>query len=113
MAKMILLVDDLDGTQDDVQSVEIKLDDEHVRLDLSAKNRLKLEAALRPFLSKGEEIQPHKPRLFYDTPSGKPKAKSDPEQLAAIRRWANKNGYEVSEKGRIPRHVVAAYEANN
>lgn len=33
------------------------------------------------------------------------------EQTRAIRDWANSNGYEVSNRGRIPDQVVEAFEA--
>ena len=39
-------------------------------------------------------------------------ARRDPEQLAGIRAWARANGYEVSDKGRIPAEVEAAYNRN-
>jgi len=31
--------------------------------------------------------------------------------LAAIRSWANQNGYKVSDRGRVPAAVVEAYDA--
>ena len=33
-----------------------------------------------------------------------------PAELAAIRDWANKNGHEVAERGRIKADIVAAYD---
>lgn len=36
-------------------------------------------------------------------------ARRDPEQLAGIRAWARANGFEVSDKGRIPAEVEEAY----
>ena len=33
------------------------------------------------------------------------------DQNQAIREWANKNGFEVSERGRIPSHIVEAYHS--
>nr|WP_330359970.1 histone-like nucleoid-structuring protein Lsr2 [Mycobacteroides abscessus] len=38
-------------------------------------------------------------------------ASASKEQLAAIRQWARKNGYEVSDRGRIKAEVVEAFEA--
>ena len=35
--------------------------------------------------------------------------RSSRDQNQAIREWANKNGYEVSERGRIPSSIVEAY----
>ncbi|MBW3546534.1 MAG: Lsr2 family protein [Actinobacteria bacterium] len=37
---------------------------------------------------------------------------SDRERLRAIREWARANGYpELGNRGRIPQHIVAEYEA--
>jgi len=36
-------------------------------------------------------------------------ARRDAEQLAGIRSWARANGYEVSDKGRIPGDIEEAY----
>ncbi|WP_260502555.1 Lsr2 family protein [Rhodococcus aetherivorans] len=33
------------------------------------------------------------------------------EQLAAIRAWAKTHGYQVSDRGRIPQHVIDQFEA--
>jgi hypothetical protein len=33
------------------------------------------------------------------------------DQNQAIREWASKNGYEVSERGRIPSSIVEAYHS--
>lgn len=42
--------------------------------------------------------------------SGRPAAtRRDPEQLTAIRTWARQNGFQVSDRGRIPAEVEAAY----
>jgi hypothetical protein len=38
-------------------------------------------------------------------------SRANRDQNQAIREWANKNGYEVSERGRIPASVVDAFHA--
>lgn len=38
-------------------------------------------------------------------------AKRDPEQTRAIRQWAFDQGYEISERGRIPADIEEAYNA--
>ncbi len=38
-------------------------------------------------------------------------ARRDKEQLQAIRDWANSHGFKVSNRGRIPGEVEAAYQA--
>ncbi|GGK64122.1 histone-like nucleoid-structuring protein Lsr2 [Ornithinimicrobium pekingense] len=38
-------------------------------------------------------------------------APTDREQLRKMREWANKNGYKVSTRGRIPQEIRDAYHA--
>lgn len=44
---------------------------------------------------------------------GSQSAKSDREQLAAMREWLRANGHEVSDRGRIPQHLKDLYNAAN
>ena len=44
--------------------------------------------------------------------SGK-SSRSRTEDPAKVREWARANGYEVSDRGRIPANVMEAYEAAN
>jgi hypothetical protein len=38
-------------------------------------------------------------------------ARSNRDQTAAIREWARANGHQVSDRGRIPKSVIEAYQA--
>lgn len=38
-------------------------------------------------------------------------AHTDREQLDAIRRWARDNGFQVTERGRIPERIMDAFQA--
>ena len=40
-----------------------------------------------------------------------PSARRDKEQLGAIREWARANGHKVSDRGRIPGEIEAAFQA--
>jgi hypothetical protein len=40
-------------------------------------------------------------------------ARSSREETAAIRGWARENGHQVSDRGRIPKSVIEAYQAAN
>jgi hypothetical protein len=40
-------------------------------------------------------------------------ASSDKARLNAIREWARHNGYTVADRGRIPTHIEAAYNAKH
>ena len=112
MAKQVitLLTDDLDGGEAD-RTVEFGLDGVNYTIDLSEKNAGKLRKALDPFLNaatrvgRSNAISPAR----RSSPASTGRASRDQNQ--AIREWANKNGFEVSERGRIPSHIVEAYHS--
>ena len=112
MAKQVitLLTDALDGGEAD-RTVEFGLDGVNYTIDLSEKNAGKLRKALDPFLNAATRVG----RSSVAAPARRNAAAStgraSRDQNQAIREWANKNGYEVSERGRIPSHIVEAYHS--
>ncbi|HYN97957.1 MAG TPA: Lsr2 family protein [Pilimelia sp.] len=115
MAKQVItvLTDDLDGSEAD-RTVEFGLDGVNYTVDLSDANVGKLRKALDPFIAVATRggrggVEPRRgggARRGAAAP-----ARSDRDQNKAIREWAVKNGYEVSERGRIPGNVVAAFHS--
>ena len=112
MAKQVitLLTDDLDGGEAD-RTVEFGLDGVNYTIDLSEKNAGKLRKALDPFLNSATRVgrSPVASPIRRNGASAGGRASRDENQ--AIREWANKNGHPVSERGRIPSHIVEAYHA--
>jgi Lsr2 len=111
MAKQVitLLTDDLDGGEAD-RTVEFGLDGVNYTIDLSEKNAGKLRKALDPFLNAATRVgRTTVGSVRRAAPASTGRASRDQNQ--AIREWANKNGYEVSERGRIPSHIVEAYHS--
>ncbi|GAB1688772.1 histone-like nucleoid-structuring protein Lsr2 [Krasilnikovia sp. M28-CT-15] len=114
MAKQIVtvLTDDLDGGEAD-RTVEFALDGVNYTIDLSDRNTGKLRKALEPYISAGTRVG----RSQIDNRgrgrrgAAVPASRSSREQNQAIREWAAKNGYEVSDRGRIPTSVVDAFNS--
>ncbi|PXY31161.1 histone-like nucleoid-structuring protein Lsr2 [Prauserella muralis] len=115
MAQKVLvsLIDDLDGSEAE-ETVEFGLDGVSYEIDLSAENAEELRDALAQYVEHARRAGGRK------RPSGRGNAKQasrpasvDREQNQAIRAWARKNGYEVSDRGRIPSEVVEAYHKKN
>ncbi|SHJ16773.1 Lsr2 protein [Tessaracoccus bendigoensis DSM 12906] len=98
----VFLKDDLDGS-DATQTVEFALSGTAYTIDLSDDNAARLEEVLRPYIENGEKVKPQRGR--GSAPKGRRSG------TAEIRIWARDNGYEVSDRGRIPADVLAAYEA--
>ncbi|MFC4020109.1 Lsr2 family protein [Micromonospora sp. GCM10011542] len=111
MARKVItvLTDDLDGGKAD-RTVEFSLDGVAYTIDVSDENAGVLRKALDPYINAGRRIGRGPVENSTRTirrPSG---AGMDREQNRAIREWAVKNGYKISERGRIPVEVVEAYK---
>jgi hypothetical protein len=107
---VVELVDDLDGTvSDDITTVSFGLDGVSYEIDLTEDNASKLRNAFADFVASGRRTGG---RLKRGTAPVKAAARpaTDREQTKAIRDWARENGFELAERGRIPAHVIAAYE---
>ncbi|KJL45568.1 Lsr2 dimerization domain-containing protein, partial [Microbacterium trichothecenolyticum] len=52
----VILVDDIDGSEDDVREVAFSLDGKSYAIDLSAANRTDLEAALQPYVGAARKV---------------------------------------------------------
>lgn len=103
MARKVVthFIDDLDGSEAE-GTVSFALEGVTYEIDLSSKNKDKLRKALQPYIDAGQRTGGRR------VPSGSRGGRND---LAAIRKWAKENGYEVSERGRIPAAVMEAYDA--
>lgn len=115
MAQKVLvsLVDDLDGSEAE-ETVEFGLDGVSYEIDLSAENAEELRDALAQYVEHARRAGGRKrPSTRTAAKSPARSAAVDREQNQAIRAWARKNGYEVSDRGRIPSEVVEAYHRRN
>ena len=112
MAKQVItvLTDDLDGGDAD-RTIEFGLDGIGYTIDLSDKNVGKLRKALDPYLTGAVKVGRSNGNSRIVSRSAAAPARSNRDQNQAIREWATKNGYEVSERGRIPSSIVEAFHA--
>jgi len=94
--------------------VELSFGGVDYRTDLCADHAAELKAALTPFLESAERVDGRRrggARPAEGKATARRPARRDPMQVAAIRAWARANGYEISDRGRIPREVEEAYNA--
>jgi hypothetical protein len=114
MARQVIttLIDDLDGKKAD-RTVEFALDGTSYTIDLSEANAGKLRKALDPFITAGTRVGrggvQRSTRHVGAVTSGRTASSRDENK--AIRDWAAQNGYQISERGRIPQSVSDAYRA--
>ena len=102
MARRTIIVDDIDGSED-AREVTFSLDGDTWRIDLSERNRQRLREALGEFIESAVKVS--------GTRASRASSTAAPAvDLADVREWARANGYEVSDRGRIPKHVMEAYD---
>jgi hypothetical protein len=112
MAKQVItvLTDDLDGGDAD-RTLEFGLDGVNYTIDLSEKNAGKLRKALDPYLTAATRVGRTGAGGRITSRAAATPSRGNRDQNQAIREWATKNGYEVSERGRIPASIVEAFHA--
>jgi hypothetical protein len=110
MAKTIItqITDDIDGTKN-AETVAFSLGGDQYTIDLSSKNRAKLQAALKPYIEAGTKVSKRTNRNGASVRAVRTRS-SSPDQ-AAVRAWAVDHGMEVSARGRLSKAVMDAYHA--
>ena len=112
MAKQIIhkLVDDIDGGDAD-ETVKFALDGIQYEIDLSEKNAAELREVFGPYLTAGTKVARGGVVVGGRAARGRGGAAADREQNKAIREWAKKAGYDISDRGRIPQEIVDEYHS--
>jgi len=117
MARRIVhqLVDDLDGTIleiGDGETVLFSLDGVAYEIDLTDDNAAALRSALAPYVDAGRSISSSRSSSgSSSSASARRRRRPGQQDYSAVRAWAKSNGYQVSERGRVPASVLEAYEA--
>jgi len=117
MARRIVhqLVDDLDGTVLEVgegETVHFSLDGVAYEIDLTEDNAAAFRAALAPYRDAARSISGARATASRGGSAGaRQQRRSGQRDFGPIRKWAKDNGYQISERGRIPASVIDAYEA--
>ena len=106
---IVQLIDDLDQGPAD-ETVRFALDGASYEIDLSTDNAAKLRDALALYVANGRRTG--RPATPGATPGRRSRpARGDREQTQAIREWARKNGHKIGDKGRIPAHILEAFNS--
>ncbi|MEV7038595.1 Lsr2 family protein [Amycolatopsis sp. NPDC051061] len=110
MAQKVLveMLDDIDGTPA-AHTVPFTLDGVMYEIDLSDENASALRDELARYIAAGRRTGGRKVRVA--TGQSATTSTSDRERNQQIRAWANANGYDVSERGRLSSEVISAYES--
>lgn len=112
MATKVVRIDDLNPKVEATETVIYGIDGKNWEIDLSRDNAQKLRDALAPFEAVSREISSkeaaRRTAQATNGPSGNGQLFGDTDP-STIRAWAQANGYDVTNKGRVPEHVVSAY----
>ena len=105
MAKTTIthITDDLDGSSD-ASTIEFSYKGTPYTIDLAEKNEAKFDKAMERFILAATPVKTR-------SASGRRGSSTSRKDFSAVRTWAKSQGLEVSERGRIPKHIVEQYEA--
>jgi hypothetical protein len=108
---IVTLVDDLTGEEaENISTVEFALDGVTYELDLTDENSTKLHDALSQYAKAGRKIGGRRRSTARAVKSTGRAAGYSRETRKSVREWAKKNGYNVSDRGRLPAEVLQAWE---
>lgn len=108
MARMEIIKDDIDGSEDAV-TITFSLNGDEREIDLTEKNRTLLEKALKKY------IDHSRPRAVVHAQPGRRGRRttvtstSNRETMQAMREWARKEGMKISDRGRVPQTIQDAW----
>jgi len=105
---LVEILDDIDGTPA-TQTVQFGLDGVTYEIDLSDENGAALRDEFARYVAAARRVGGRKVRVA--TGQSTTTSTTDRERNQQIRTWANSNGYEVSERGRLSSEVISAFEA--
>lgn len=114
---VVMLVDDLDQSEAD-ETVEFGLDGVTYEIDLTDAHASELRDAVAEYVARarrqGGSRRNRRRPAATTRPSGSGSngttSTADREQNRAVREWARSQGMTVSERGRIPSEITAAYQ---
>lgn len=109
---VVTLTDDLDGSKAD-RTLAFAFDGADYEIELSKKNATAFEKAIKPYLDAARKTRgatTARGRTSTAKGNGRTRSRND---LAQVRKWANANGLDVSERGRIAKTVQDAYDASH
>ena len=103
----IELIDDIDGTVlgEDGTTIRFSVGGADYEIDLNSSNAEAFHEALAPYIKNGRKVASNSRRG-----ASRSRTASNTD-TKAVREWARDNGYEVSDRGRIPAPILEAFAA--
>jgi len=114
VADQVKRVDDLDNNLEAAERIFFTVRGQDFQIDLTEEHAQEFDEALEKYVNAATKLEPQQAipitrgRRRFGTDQQQP-ARSK-QEVAQIREWAKANGREVSDRGRIPKNVLEAYE---
>jgi hypothetical protein len=108
MAQRLILIDDLDESEG-AETITYTVNDQDYEIDLSEENAQRFYDVLGPYIEKSRRVQ----RQAASTPRRDGRRRSSGsgrDDIPQIRAWAQSQGMDVSERGRVKKEIVDAYD---
>jgi len=103
----VLLLDDIDGS-DATETVSFAVDGVSYEIDLNESNAAELREAFARWIGHARKTSGRRTAARRATASSGSSGGGD---TGPIREWARANGYQVSDRGRVPAAIREAYSA--
>jgi Lsr2 len=112
MVREFLYRDDLDGTTENVRNLTYTLEGQDYEIDLSEDNVQRFYSALEPFVAKSRQVKRHASTAPARRRGGDGRRSggSGRDDIPDVRAWAQANGFDVSERGRIKKEILDKYD---
>jgi Lsr2 len=104
----VIVTDDIDGSAD-AQTLTFSYQGQQFEIDLSEKNQVAFLTSLKPYIDAAHVVSGRR-RPRASAGAGRSRSSSSVDR-AAVRQWAEKQGIQVAERGRISADVLARYQA--
>jgi Lsr2 len=108
---VVTLEDDIDGGPAE-ETITFALDGVSYEIDLNEDNAAALRDALAPYVGAGRRVGGRASGTRGAARAARSAAPAPARRTdtAAVREWAREQGHQVSDRGRIPTHILEAYE---
>ena len=113
---IVQLSDDLDGkpiADGQGETVRFALDRQDYEIDLGDKNARALRDAMGKYVAAARRVSSAPRATGRSRGAGRSAAPSRDYDPKAVRAWAESQGIEVSQRGRVPADLVAKFQAAN
>jgi hypothetical protein len=108
------LEDDLDGTpieEGEGETVVFALDGTSYEIDLTSENAAALRGAVENYVGAARKVSGSRGSAARSRRSGSVGSRSSGSSTREVREWARSNGYEVPDRGRVPKNIREAFGA--